>query len=167
MFDMETAIAIIAIVLGLVGIVGSIVPGLPGPPFSWLGLLVLYIWGAGVNGAGEAMSTSFLLWWLLVTVVVTVLDYVIPGYFTKVTGGSKYGSTGAIVGMLLGLFIPPVGIIFGAIFGAFVAELIFAGRDAGGSFRSALGALAGFLAGTGVKLIVTGIMLFEIIVYSF
>ena len=62
MFDMETAIAIIAIVLGLVGIVGSIVPGLPGPPFSWLGLLVLYIWGAGVNGAGEAMSTSFLLW---------------------------------------------------------------------------------------------------------
>ncbi|MBR6347162.1 MAG: DUF456 domain-containing protein [Bacteroidales bacterium] len=164
---METVIIIIAIVLGIVGIIGSIVPGIPGPPISWLGLFVLYLWGSGTNGAGDAMSTSFLLWWLLATTVVTVLDYVIPGYFTKVTGGSKYGSTGAIIGMLLGLFIPPVGIFVGALLGAFAGELIFAGRDTSGSIRSALGALAGFLAGTGVKLIVTGIMLYEIIVYAF
>ena len=48
---METFIAIVAIVLGVIGIVGSIVPGLPGPPLSWFGMLAIYIWGAGTNGA--------------------------------------------------------------------------------------------------------------------
>ena len=49
---METFIAILAIVLGIVGIIGSVAPALPGPPVSWVGMLVLYIWGAGTNGTG-------------------------------------------------------------------------------------------------------------------
>ena len=58
---METFIAILAIVLGIVGIIGSVAPGLPGPPLSWLGMLVLYIWGGGTNGSGDPLSTKFLL----------------------------------------------------------------------------------------------------------
>ena len=58
---METFIGILAILLGVVGIVGSIAPALPGPPLSWLGLLVLYIWGGGANAAGEPLSTTLLL----------------------------------------------------------------------------------------------------------
>ena len=50
---METFIAILALLLGLVGIVGSIAPGLPGPPLSWVGLLLIYIWGGGTDGAGN------------------------------------------------------------------------------------------------------------------
>ena len=61
---METFIAILAIVLGALAIVGSIAPALPGPPLGWLGMLCLYIWGGGTNGAGEPMSTKFLLIWL-------------------------------------------------------------------------------------------------------
>ena len=55
---METFIAILAIVLGLVGIVGSIAPGLPGPPLSWVGLLVLYLWGGGTDGGGADVSEA-------------------------------------------------------------------------------------------------------------
>lgn len=47
---METFIAILAIVFGILGIIGSVAPALPGPPLSWLGLLILYIWGGGANG---------------------------------------------------------------------------------------------------------------------
>ena len=91
---METFIAIIAIVMGVVGIIGSVAPALPGPPLSWVGLAVLYIWGSGTNGAGDPVTTKFLLIWLGIVIVVSLLDYFVPAYFTKLTGGSKYGGWG-------------------------------------------------------------------------
>ncbi|MBO4635167.1 MAG: DUF456 domain-containing protein [Bacteroidales bacterium] len=164
---METFIAILAIVLGIVGIIGSVAPALPGPPLSWLGMLILYIWGGGTNGAGDPVTTKFLLIWLAIVIVVSVLDYIVPAYFTKLTGGSKYGGWGAIAGLFLGLIYPPVGMIAGSLLGAFIAELLFAGKDAGTSFKSAFGAFMGFLFGTGLKLTVSAVMLFYIIVYAF
>ena len=164
---METFIAILAIVLGIVGIVGSVAPGLPGPPLSWLGMLVLYIWGNGTNGAGEPLSTTLLLIWLGIVIVVSILDYFVPAYFTKLTGGSKYGGWGAIAGLFVGLIYPPVGMIAGSLIGAFVAELLFAGKDAGTSLKSAFGAFLGFMFGTGLKLITAAVMLFYIVVYAF
>lgn len=164
---METFIAILAIILGVIGIVGSVVPGLPGPPLSWAGLLFLYIWGGGANAAGEPVSTTLLLVWLAVVIVVSVLDYIVPAYFTKLTGGSKYGGWGAVIGLFVGLVYPPVGMIFGSLLGAFVAELIFAGKDTATSLKSAFGAFLGFLFGTGLKLITSAVLLFYIIVYAF
>ena len=164
---METFIGILAIVLGIVGIVGSIAPALPGPPVSWLGLLVLYIWGGGANSAGDPVTTKLLLVWLGIVIVVSLLDYVVPAYFTKLTGGSKYGSYGAIAGLFLGLIYPPVGMILGSLLGAFAAELLFAGKDAADSVKSAFGAFLGFLFGTGAKLICAGVLLFYIVIYAF
>ena len=99
--------------------------------------------------------------------VVSILDYVVPGYFTKVTGGSKAGGWGAVIGLFLGLIYPPVGMVLGSLLGAFVAELLFAGKDLGTSLKSALGAFLGFLFGTGLKLICGAVMLFYIIIYAF
>lgn len=164
---METFIGILAIVLGIVGIVGSIAPALPGPPVSWVGLLVLYIWGGGANAAGEPLGTTLLLVWLGIVIAVSLLDYVVPAYFTKLTGGSKYGSYGAIAGLFLGLIYPPVGMILGSLLGAFVFELLFAGKNASESVKSAFGAFMGFLFGTGLKLIASAVMLFYIVVYAF
>ena len=164
---METFIAILALLLGIVGIVGSIAPGLPGPPLSWVGLLIIYLWGGGTDGAGNEMSLTFLLIWLAVTIVITILDYVVPAYFTKLTGGSKAGGWGAIIGLFAGLVYPPVGMILGSLVGAFVAELVFAKKDTVTSLKSALGAFLGFIFGTGAKLIASGIMLFYIFVFAF
>lgn len=164
---METFIAILAIILGIVGIIGSVAPGLPGPPLSWLGMLALYIWGGGTNGAGNPMTTKFLLLWLAAVVVISILDYIVPAYFTKLTGGSKWGGWGAIAGLFIGLIYPPVGMIVGSLLGAFVAELLFAGKDAVASVKSAFGAFLGFLFGTGIKLICSAVMLFYIIIYAF
>ncbi len=164
---METFIAILAIILGVVGIIGSIAPALPGPPLSWVGLLLLYIWGGGANGAGEPLSTSFLLIWLAIVVVVSILDYIVPAWFTKATGGSKAGSWGAMIGLFVGLVYPPIGMILGSLLGAFLGEFLFAQKGTAASVKSAFGAFLGFLFGTGIKLICSAVMLFYIFVYAF
>lgn len=155
---------IIAVILGVIGIVGSVVPALPGPPLSWIGLLFMYIWG-GTNASGEPMSLKFLIIWLAIATLVTIIDYFVPAFFTKISGGSKYAAWGAGLGLLAGMIIPPIGMIAGSIIGAFLAELIFSGKDASGSMKSAAAAFAGFILGTGMKLIVSGVMLYYIIVY--
>lgn len=161
---MDAVLIAIAIVLGIVGIIGSVMPGLPGPPLSWIGLLLMFFTD-GTDKAGDPMSVSFLVLWLVVTTVVTLLDYVVPGMFTKLTGGSKYAGRGAIIGLFVGMFIPPVGIILGSLLGAFIAEFVWARKDAVSSVSSAIGAFIGFLCGTGIKLIASGLMMYYIIVY--
>lgn len=161
---METFVVIVAVLLGVIGIVGSIVPALPGPPLSWIGMLLMYFWG-GTDGAGQHMSSTTLLIWLGITILVTVLDYIVPGWFTKMTGGSKYAGWGVTVGLLVGMFVPPVGIILGALAGAFIAEIAFAGKDFWTSTKSAFGAFMGFLFGTGLKLMISGLMFWKIIIY--
>ena len=162
---MNVVMIVLAVLLGVVGIVGSILPGLPGPPLSWVGLLLMYFFG-GTNGAGESMSLAFLLIWLGVTVVVTVVDYLVPAWFTKLTGGSKYASRGAIIGLLAGLIFPlPFGMVVSSLLCAFLFELVFGGKGTGESLKSSFGAFLGFLSGTVIKLISAALMLYYIIVY--
>lgn len=164
---MDIFIAIVAILLGLVGLAGSIIPGIPGPPISWVGMLLLFLFGGGTK-AGEPMSLTLLLIMLGVTILVTVMDYFIPGILTKKTGGSKYGSWGSIIGLFIGMFVyPPWGMIVGTMLGAFIAEIAFSGKGTGDSLKAAFGAFLGFLSGTGVKLAACGVMFYYIIVYGF
>ena len=162
---MSTVIAILAVLAGIIGIAGSILPGLPGPPVSWVGLMLLYFWGNGTDKAGDPMSLTFLLVWLAITIVVCIIDYVVPAYFTRVTGGSKVAGRGAIIGLIAGMFIPPVGIILGTLAGAFLAEFLVSRKSGWQSTKSAVGALLGFIFGTGIKLIASGLMLYYIIVF--
>ena len=162
---MHVVLVILAILLGVVGIIGSVVPGIPGPPISWIGILVMYCL-KGTNGAGEPMSLTLLLVLLGVTIAVTIIDYIVPAWFTKLTGGSKYASWGAILGLLAGLIFPlPFGMIVTSLLGAFAFELIFAGKGPGSSVKASLGAFLGFLSGTGIKLIASAVMMYYIIVY--
>ena len=162
---MSTVIIVLAVVAGVIGIAGSVLPGLPGPPVSWLGLMILYFWGNGTDASGDPMTLTFLLVWLAVTIVVCVVDYIVPAYFTRITGGSKAAGRGAIIGLIAGMLIPPVGIILGTLLGAFMAEFLVARKSGWQSTKSAVGALLGFLFGTGIKLIASGLMMYHIIVF--
>lgn len=155
---------VFALILGLVGIVGSIIPALPGPPLSWAGLLLVYF--SGQRGVADPMTLRFLMIWLAVTVIVTIFDYFVPAWFTKVTGGHKAASVGAMIGLFIGMF-SPFGIILGSLAGAFLGEFLFEKRGVWDSFKASLGAFLGFMSGTGAKLIVSGILFYDIIKYVF
>ena len=145
----------------IIGIAGSILPGLPGTPVSWIGLLVLYLWGP------EEVPVKALIIWGVVVALVSVIDYIVPMYFTKITGGSKYAERGAMAGLLLGIIFTPIGMILGSFLGAFLAELYYNRKGAGQALKAAIGSFLGFITGTGLKTIVAVLMLWRIIVFAF
>ena len=158
---METLIIILAIFAGIVGIAGSILPGLPGTPVSWVGLLLLYLWGP------EEMALKTLIVWGVVVALVSVIDYFVPMYFTKLTGGSKYAERGALVGLLAGIILTPVGMILGSFLGAFLFELYYARKGATQALKAAIGSFLGFITGTGLKTIVSVLILWKIFAFAF
>jgi uncharacterized protein YqgC (DUF456 family) len=141
------------ILLMILGIIGCLVPVLPGPPLSFLGLILLHL-----SRFGD-FSSSTLITLGAIAVLVTILDYIVPVWGTKKFGGSKYGTRGAMVGLIIGLFLGPMGIIIGPMVGAFVGEMIFR-DDLNYAARAGFGSLLGFLTGIGLKLAASFIMTF-------
>lgn len=134
------------------GILGCVLPVIPGPPLSYLGLLLLHF------TERYQFSSRFLIIWAIITTVVYALDYLIPAWGTKKFGGSKRGVWGSIIGLVIGLFFfPPFGIIIGPFVGAVVGELT-SGKDSGVALKSGFGSFLGFLLGTLLKLITSGMM---------
>lgn len=146
---------VLALICLLTGLAGCILPALPGPPLSYAGLLLLQ-W----SGYGD-FPTRFLLIWAVVVIVVTLLDYYLPVWMTKRFGGSRHATIGATIGLIAGFFIlPPLGIVICPFLGALIGELIHDSRDSGKAFKVAMGSLAAFMLGTGLKLIVSGVITF-------
>ena len=92
---METFIEIIAVVLGIIGIIGCIIPIIPGLPLSYAGVLLMYFF---CNTTNE-ISTQHIIIWLIITVVVSILDYVLQPYLTKLSGGSTLAVRYSIAGI--------------------------------------------------------------------
>jgi uncharacterized protein len=144
---------ILGIICMIIGIIGCLVPVLPGPPISFLGIILLHLTKFG------QFTSAILITFVIVTVLVTVLDYIVPIWGTKRFGGSKYGTRGATVGLIIGFFLGPLGIVLGPLIGAFVGEMIFK-DDMSYAFKAGFGSLLGFLTGIGLKLAASFVMTF-------
>ena len=142
---------ILGIVFMVVGLAGCILPFLPGPPLCFIGLWMQQL------RTDVPYSADFLLLWAGITIAVTLLDYIIPMYGTSKFGGSKYGIWGCTFGLILGLFIPPWGIILGPFLGAFAGEFI-ANTNSNQALKAAFGSFLGFLFGTLLKLVTCLVM---------
>lgn len=153
---MDTIWIVLGALCMLVGFVGCIIPALPGVPLAYAGLWLLHATDK------VQFSWQFLLIWGIVTVVVQVLDYVVPVWGTKRTGGSKAGVWGSTIGLIVGLFLGPWGIILGPFVGAVVGELLV-GKTTKDALRSGWGAFVGLLTGTILKLICCGMMTYYFI----
>ena len=152
MFDL--LLLIIGVILCLIGIVGSFVPIIPGPMTSWFGLLVLNFTDA-VN-----FNLQFLAITLIIAIVISAMDYIIPIIGVKKLGGSKGGLIGASIDLITGLIIMgPIGIFLGSFIGAITGEMINK-KNFTNSLKPALGSLIGILIGSGIKFCLSLIYLF-------
>ena len=148
---MDIFLLIIAFLCMLIGIIGCIIPGLPGVPVAYVGL-----WIAQATDKID-FSWQFLLIWGIVTVVVSILDYIVPAWGTKHYGGTKYGVWGSTIGVFVGLFFGAIGVILGPLVGAVLGELI-SGKQFNEALRAGWGSFIGILFGTVLKLVCCGLM---------
>lgn len=141
----------------VIGFIGCFLPALPGPPLSYIGMLMIHF-----SSLAE-MTTDFLLLWLVITLVVTVIDYFVPIYGSRRFGGTRSGMIGASIGLVVGIFFfPPFGIILGPLLGAFLGELMKGQRQ--NALKSAFGTFVGFLFGILIKCIVCIMLIYYSIV---
>ncbi len=157
----------IAIIILLLGLIGCLLPVLPGPPLSFVAILILHFTKFADFSGRELFFFGTL------ALVVQILDYVVPVWGTKKFGGSKYGTWGAILGLIAGIFVLPalglvlgpfglLGILGGPFVGALIGEKM-AGKDSDSAMRAAFGSFIGFLAGTFMKLVTSSFITFYFI----
>ena len=153
-------IDIIALVLLLAGFLGTFLPILPGLLLCICGLLIFKF------GTENEMPMMYVWIFVLLTIISTVLNYVIPAKTNKKYGGTRYGSIGSFIGTLLGLFLIPIplGFLIGMLLGVFLGELIHDFSDTKKAFNSMKGALIGFVYGTGFNMMV-GLAMFLVVGY--
>ncbi len=166
-FDMDYILMISAIVVIIIGLIGDIIPGIPGTPVSYLALLLLH-WTDRIS-----YSSQFLFMTGLICAAITVLDYVVPVWGTKKFGGTKAGTRGSTIGLIVGILVLPmlgivlgpfglIGILGGPFVGAYIGEKM-GGTPDNKAWRSAFGSFIGFLAGTFMKIVYTFVIGFYVI----
>ncbi|HON18762.1 MAG TPA: DUF456 domain-containing protein [Salinivirgaceae bacterium] len=149
-------VILLSTVLIILGFIGCFLPIIPGPPLAFLGI------------ASLMLSSTFtveptLLWTLLgLTVLVTAIDYLLPVWLVKKSGVSKSAIRGATIGTILGLFFPPIGLIIGPFIGAFIGEILKTNNSTS-ALKGGLAAFWGFIVATGIKLALTGYMIWVFI----
>ena len=81
---MDILFIIIGILCLLIGLAGCFLPVIPGPPVAYAGLLLLHFTDK------VQYSTTQLLLWLLLVIILQVLDYFIPMLGSKYSGGTRW-----------------------------------------------------------------------------
>ena len=151
---MVTVIFVIAFVLLFLGLLGSMIPGLPGPPLSYIGILLIHFF------AGTQFSTSFLLTWAVIVILVFLLDYFMQVWGVKKFGGGRKAIIGTFLGLFMGLFFPPIGLLLGPFCGAFIGALLEVRGDNNRALKVAVGSFIGFVTGTILKLVISSVLFY-------
>ena len=143
---MDLFLAILAVLFGIIGIIGSVVPVIPGVILSYAGLLCAFF-------RSDSTISSVTVWiWLAIVAIVSVVDYFLPAYMTKLFGGSRAATVGATIGLIVGIFLTPIGMIAGTFAGAVIGELLNNRDDLYRALKAGIGSFLSFIVGTGIKL---------------
>jgi uncharacterized protein YqgC (DUF456 family) len=144
--DADFLLWLLAGALVVAGLAGLVLPALPGAPLLFAGLL-LAAWAEDFAHVGP--------WWLALLAVLALASYAID-WLAAAWGVRRYGAsgraaTGAALGLLVGVFLGPAGIVAGPFIGAVAGELL-ARRGLGQAGRAGLGATLGLVFGAALKL---------------
>jgi uncharacterized protein YqgC (DUF456 family) len=138
---------VVTIVLFAVGLIGTIAPVLPGTTIILAAAVIHRI----MLGPEKSIGWRTIIVLVLLTLATYAID-ILGGFFgAKYFGATKWGTFGAILGALVGLFFGILGLFVGPVIGAIAGEfiagkrMIGAGRAGWGSLLGNLGAMLGKL----------------------
>jgi uncharacterized protein YqgC (DUF456 family) len=146
MVEASLILLVLAALLVAAGLAGLVLPLLPGAPLLFAGLFM----------AAWAEDFAYVGPWLLallglLALVTYAVDLLAGAWGVKRFGASGRAATGAALGMLVGLFLGPVGIVAGPFLGAVAGELS-SRRGLAQAGRAGLGATLGLAMGAAAKL---------------
>ena len=145
--------------LMLAGLLGTIVPILPGTLLIFIAALVPWFSRADHGG---------LQWWSFLILGAFLLlaqgiEFLSGAAGSRWFGGSRWGSLGAVLGGVAGLFFLPFGLLLGPLCGAFLFEWMFAKKVTREATSSGLGSVIGTLGGMVAKFVIAVLMIVYLI----
>lgn len=139
---MTNMVLIVVIIAMLIGTAGTILPVLPGIALIFVAAL-FYGWYEGF----ATITANYLIVLGILTLLSMLFTYLATVMGTRRFGSGKWGSLGALIGLVLGLFLfPPLGLIIGPLAGAFIGEYLTQ-QDFKQAAQAVLGALIGLFSG--------------------
>ena len=111
-----------------------------------------------LKGAGQVMFQGNTM---------TGLFFLLGILWGAIAEGRPSVMIGALVGLIAGIILTPVGMILGSFLGAFLFELYYTRKGSAQALKAAIGSFLGVITGTGLKTIVSVIILWKIFVFAF
>lgn len=155
-------VTILLYVLGvlalLAGVAGVVIPVLPGAVALWGGVwLIAWAGGFQLVGAPTLAVTGVL------ALLIVAADWVASALGAKAFGASRWAVIGATLGLVVGLFLGPVGIVLGPVVGAVALEL-WKDPNLEKALKAGAGTLVGFLVGSVVKVMLAFLLIGALLV---
>lgn len=147
---------LVFLVLWIAGVICTFFPVVPATWIIFAGALGATL----LDGYQAAQDLPILVAFGVLAVVAMLVDNLAASWGARKFGGSKQAMWGALIGGIVGLFIPlpPFNLLIGPMAGALVAELLFARKTWNEALSSAWGTLVGLLSGMAAKLVLHVLM---------
>jgi uncharacterized protein YqgC (DUF456 family) len=155
---MELLLYLLGTLALLAGLAGVVLPLLPGALLLFFGAVLI-----GWAGRFELVGWPTLTVVGLLAVAIWVLDWVAVGIGAKATGASRWAVAGASIGLVVGLFFGPVGLLLGPAVGAVLLEY-WRDPDFERALRAGVGTFLGFLLGSVVKVLLAFLLIGALLV---
>jgi uncharacterized protein YqgC (DUF456 family) len=142
----EAVLYVAGFVAMAVGIAGLVLPVLPGAVLI-VGGAIAVAWAEDFTRVGWPTIAAA----IVLGVLILAVDFVASLLGARAFGASRWAVIGAGVGVVVGLFLGPVGIVLGPAVGAIAFEYA-RNPDLRRASKAGLGAFLGFVLGSAVKL---------------
>jgi uncharacterized protein len=154
----STLLYVLGVLALLAGLAGVVVPVLPGAVALWGG-----VWLIAWAGAFQLVGTPTIAVTGVLALLMMAADWAATALGARSFGASRWAVLGSTLGLLVGLFLGPVGIVLGPVAGAVALEL-WKDPDLEKALKAGVGTLVGFLAGSVVKVMLAFLLLGSLLV---